>query len=142
MCHSTCTTCLATPTNCTTCTKINLITLIYLFNSTCRAVCPNGTYPDSLNSSNNVCSQCNANCSTCLGPTLNNCTGCQNYTNGTMTTIYYKDLNSNTCGLSCPAGQFVNISLPNRCNYCNINCSICASSANICSACIMGYFLN
>jgi hypothetical protein len=57
-----------------------------------------------------------------------------------VTTIYYKDLNSNTCSPTCPNGQYIDNVLPNICNYCNTICTVC-TSATVCLACVSGYFL-
>jgi len=143
MCDPSCATCQGVSTNCTSCTSANVVILLYFFNSTCVSVCPNNTYPSSLNPLNNTCSNCSQYCSVCFGPSLSNCTVCQNYTSVTpvVTIIYYKDLNSNTCNYTCPNGQYINKSLPNVCNYCNNTCFICTSTANTCLACVSGYFL-
>jgi proprotein convertase subtilisin/kexin type 5 len=68
LCNSRCTTCQGGSTSCTSCTTVNVVTMVYFYNLTCITLCPNGTYPDSINSLNNTCSNCNPYCSVCIGP--------------------------------------------------------------------------
>jgi len=63
-----------------------------------------------------LCLKCDISCLICIG-SKNNCTSCGNNTGGI---IYYKDLYSNTCDITCPNnGQYVDILVPNLCVKCS-----------------------
>jgi proprotein convertase subtilisin/kexin type 5 len=59
------------------------------------------------------------------------------------TQLYYKDLNSNTCGASCPMGQFIDAKTPNFCQFCSSECVYCVDNAKKClnsTSCATTYF--
>ncbi|EAR95046.2 TNFR/NGFR cysteine-rich region family protein (macronuclear) [Tetrahymena thermophila SB210] len=106
----------------------------YYFDSTatkCVKTCPDGTYP---NSSNNICSSCNSNCTTCSGPASNSCLSCS----GTL----YLDSTANTCVSTCPNGYYAN-SQGNICSNCNSSCTTCSGPAdNNCLSCSGKLYFN
>jgi proprotein convertase subtilisin/kexin type 5 len=56
---------------------------------------------------------------------------------------YYKHLGANTCGQTCPNGQFISVSIPNICQLCSPECIYCVDNAKKClnkSSCATGYF--
>lgn len=55
--------------------------------------------------------------------------------------MYYKDLNSNTCNLDCPNGQFIDSLTPNLCVACNFRCLRCATTSTNCFECAPSYYL-
>ncbi len=83
--------------------------------------CPNGYY-NSLETVNllgkgNLCLACDTGCLKCIGSSIE-CTSCGNIT--ATNTIYYKDLKSNTCDITCPDnGQYLDIFVPNFCVKCS-----------------------
>lgn len=90
-CDSTCATCNGiSASNCVTCASG-----YYLSSSTCRLVCPGGTYP---NSTTQQCQSCDGSCTYCFGSTINNCSQC----------ITGMVLYNFTCQGSCPNGLTVN----------------------------------
>ncbi len=80
--------------------------------------CPNGYYGSLIYIDNddntNRCKLCTIGCLICIGASTN-CTNCGNVTN----VIYYKDLNTNTCNIVCPAGQYIDALVPNSCVRCS-----------------------
>lgn len=141
MCNLNCATCNTTSTFCTSCTYINSINIVYLHNNKCVSYCPVGFWPNSTESLDHQCSVCHSYCHSCTGPTNYECAACRNDTvNGTFE-IYYKDIYSTTCDLTCPNGQFISTLFPNFCIPCNIKCQLCSINATYCTKCSFGYYL-
>ena len=150
-CNPSCLTCNGgLANNCLSCIPGSL-----LYQGSCVASCPNGSYQNSSNSCSNCspecsicaslsscsgctsnyylsgtqCLSCNPSCLTCNGGLANNCLSC---TAGGF-------LYSGTCVTSCMVGTYQSSS--NTCSNCNAGCSACSSST-LCSACISGYYLS
>lgn len=102
--------------NCTSCNENQ-----YLFNRKC--FCNEGFYN---NSANSTCLPCSSACSSCLGPTEQDCTACKVdfYLNG-------------ECLKTCPDGFFPKGA---RCESCG-KCKICKSELD-CISCVEGYKLD
>lgn len=102
--------------NCTSCKENQ-----YLFNRRC--FCNDGFYNDSATS---TCLPCSSACSSCIGPTNNDCTACKVdfYLNG-------------ECLKTCPDGFFPKGA---RCESCG-KCKICQNELD-CRSCIEGYKLD
>lgn len=80
----------------------------------------------------NKCNPCDVGCATCV-TNPNNCFSCQ--------LSYYKDLNTNTCKISCPDGQYIDaINSPNVCVLCNATCATCNNT--VCLTCKNGFYLD
>lgn len=141
LCNMNCATCAGTSTNCLTCTYVNTINIVYLHNSKCIIICPNGFWMNSSVGLDHQCSPCNSFCTVCFGPSSSECTACNNQTIGGASVIYYKDLNSTTCNTTCPDGQFILSSVPNVCTACSVKCLRCSTAAENCFQCSLAYFL-
>ena len=48
--------------------------------------------------------------------------------------VYYKEIGANTCGLTCPAGQFIDAAVANECQPCSSVCVTCSVSAENCTS--------
>jgi proprotein convertase subtilisin/kexin type 5 len=122
-CLPPCITCSGIATNCTSCYSS---TYYLSSNNTCPSICPTGFF---ANTSTNNCDPCNPLCESCTGSLSTQCFGCANYSG----ISYY--LSTTSCLTICPTGFFANTST-NKCNHCNLYCTICTgSTANECSAC-------
>ena len=100
--------------------------------------CPNGKWG---NSTDFVCYACSPGCLTCTSIGLDKCSVCGNV----IADKYYKHLDKNTCGLTCPDGQFISASVSNICQPCSIGCVTCLNSAENCTSATCSqnlYFLN
>lgn len=91
--------------------------------------CAAGYY---LDSATRNCTVCNSTCLTCAGAGPNNCTSC-------ATGLFLLSLNS-SCVQTCPEGYRANTDT-GTCEECAIaNCSSCDASADVCTACMAGFF--
>lgn len=132
-CDVSCYTCTISATNCGNCN----VGYAKQADGSCLAVCAAGLYNNGVS-----CVSCDVACATCYGPYKTTCYTCKN--NGTVN--FYKSTTANTCGLSCPAGQYAD--LPTfSCLKCHYRCAACVGSATNCSSCttvagINHYLLN
>ena len=100
--------------------------------------CPNGKWG---NSTDYVCYVCTGGCLTCTDTGLDKCTVCGNVGNDT----YYKHRDKNTCGTSCPGGQFISADVANICQACSPVCVTCELIAENCTSATCAhnlFFLN
>lgn len=87
----------------------------------CLDKCPPGYFADPAKG---VCQNCSSSCSTCYGPTRENCLTCS------KGTFYYSD----GCVDNCPKGYFANGKLL-ECLPCSSNCQSCLNSPKFCTSC-------
>lgn len=125
LCDNGCASCSITSDNCDKCNTFNSIpyyrdALIL----TCSPVCLIGQFIN--NQLQNQCSLCDLGCAVCLGIS-SNCSSCING--------YYLNYNSLTCTINCPAGQFIDNTLINKCSLCDVGCAICEVKSSNCSQC-------
>ena len=102
-----------------TCTSCNA--KLYLHNSTCVSICPDGYY-----ASNNQCVACVGQCATCSSATL--CLSCKS-----ASWLY-----NTTCPSQCPSGYFSAIGAFNerKCLQCDTTkCLTCVTNATTCLSC-------
>ncbi|XP_042898986.1 furin-like protease 2 isoform X2 [Parasteatoda tepidariorum] len=93
----------------------------------CRRKCPDGQY-GSLKDF--TCYMCDKSCSSCYGPSYNNCLSCSRHF-----------LLKGTCVQSCPDGYFSEGVIPmNYCYPCLSSCSSC-QSLDTCDSCKNGFVL-
>ena len=81
------------------------------------------------------CQSCNDVMSTVVDPIT--------LVNSTVVTKYYKFIGVDTCGTSCPTGQFINSTVSFLCQPCSSECKTCQNTAKTCidaSSCNSGYF--
>ncbi len=100
----------------------------------------------------NTCVQCTPGCDNCTGAGLDKCQTCKtaetvtvNPDSSTTTTytLYYKHIGDDTCGETCPVGQFIHINISNFCQSCSIECKECQDNSKHCidaASCNAGYF--
>ena len=136
LCDSNCKTCVATPTTCLSCGFSSIGASLFLYQSGCLLVCPNGYFP---NATTFICDPCHEGCALCTGPSQQECSKCRT---SVGLTPYYKWLNATNCTTTCPTGQFVSGTVPNSCSGCDPGCSACAVLSTNCSvdSCNSGYF--
>ncbi|GIY43276.1 furin-like protease 2 [Caerostris darwini] len=91
----------------------------------CTYTCPLGHYGDVTDF---ACHMCDKSCSSCYGPSYNNCLSCSKHY-----------LSKNMCVKSCPDG-FSPDAERNQCFPCLPTCSECESN-KVCSACKAEFFL-
>ena len=100
-----------------------------------------------------MCVQCTQGCNNCTGTGLNNCQSCKDVittvvdpdtqVSSTVVTKYYKHIGVDTCGISCPVGQFIDSAISFFCQPCSPECKACQNTAKTCldaSSCNAGYF--
>ncbi|GFX25147.1 furin-like protease 2 [Trichonephila clavipes] len=93
--------------------------------SECTYKCPIGQYGDL---SDYTCHMCDKSCSSCYGPSYNNCLSCSRHF-----------LSNNMCVKTCPSGFFPD-SEKHQCFPCLPVCSECEVN-EVCTACQSGLFL-
>jgi len=120
-----CLTCVDSASNCLTCGMSAFGANLYFHSNQCLLTCPNAFWP---NTTAHNCDSCQPACLVCFGSLLTQCTQC-----GNTTDIYYKDLDSTTCGLICPDGQYNSSSIPNLCQRCSSTCITCSVTAENCT---------
>ncbi len=64
--------------------------------------------------------------------TCTNFTTCQS-----CAASYYKHLDSDTCTLGCPVGQYIDINVADKCVACSPECAQCIDVSNKCTYCTM-----
>ena len=101
---------------------------------------------DTTRTNDHRCTICNSACSACIGPSTAQCQSCNSVTildinNVTVTKMYYKDLDSDTCADKCPEGQFISTIIQNECVRCNASCVKCSESKLNCTKCALDYYL-
>ncbi|XP_055929177.1 furin-like isoform X1 [Argiope bruennichi] len=94
--------------------------------SECTYKCPLGQYGEVRDY---TCHMCDKSCSSCYGPSYNNCLSCPKHF-----------LSNSTCVKSCPDGFFHDTE-KRQCYPCLPVCSEC-ESRDVCSACKHGFFLH
>ena len=130
-------TCQTTASNCLSCGFSQYGFDLYLYGAKCLLTCPTGYW---ANITGHTCDTCTPGCSACTNAGLSHCSICTNTTD-----IYYKDLDSTTCNLTCPDGQYNSSSIPNLCQRCSSTCITCSVTAENCTnlnCSINYYFLN
>ncbi len=135
LCDSNCQTCVQTAKKCTSCNITEFGKRVFLENTVCVEDCTPGFYEEV---DNNICMPCKSGCLTCIESELTNCLTCTN-----ATSIYYKHLGANTCGLTCPNGQFISAAIPNICQMCSPECTLCIDNAKKClnlTSCTSNFF--
>ena len=119
-CDSTCVTCSGVSS--LECLSCNISTGFYLILGSCISQCQAGYYIDNITSN---CSSCDNSCTTCMGPTNNNCLSCGNST-------YLHNL---TCVNACPLGTYAN-QITGVCITCDVSCKTCSKGTeNDCLSC-------
>jgi proprotein convertase subtilisin/kexin type 5 len=135
LCDSTCRTCEVTAGNCTSCQSDLYLNINdddpALGSCVARIDCKDGTYGDELT---NLCIACSLSCSTCYGPSSQECYTCNN-------DFYFYDT---SCLESCPSGFWAK-SGTNTCEDCLLGggvstCKTC-SDETTCTSCDVGRFL-
>ena len=139
-CEAPCDTCIGI-NQCLTCTisffKTSSLNPPTYLDCVPAAACPEKTYPDSIEK---ICKVCHSSCSSCSGPTANDCLGCD-YQAG-----YWKKSSGKTVGpcekLACLDGMYIQIDYINKqayCEKCYETCSKCDTSGpGGCLQCIKG----
>lgn len=102
------------PSKCPKATFMNLET------SECVKDCPDGTFG---NVETIECTKCSAQCSTCYGPSFDNCITCN------IGQYYYAD----RCLNKCPDGYYADQT--GECLPCSSNCKTCTKSRDKCTSC-------
>lgn len=129
-CHFTCKTCNGNlESNCISCKPG-----YYLQpnENKCLTSCPASFFK---NTTSNTCTPCNPACTSCFGPTANECYSCNSG--------YFLQQSSKSCLNSCISspGTWAN-SQTNTCSPCDVACATCGSSSRTdCSSCNINYFL-
>jgi proprotein convertase subtilisin/kexin type 5 len=122
MCSLSCLTCSGSASNCLTCGLSVGGLDLFLSGSQCLAVCAQGYYGEVAD---HTCKVCTAGCAACTGVGLTVCSQCTNVSS----TVFYKQIGTTICGTTCPAGQFIDASIPNFCQKCSSTCITCATTA-------------
>lgn len=127
LCDMNCKTCEVNSTNCLSCGFSSLGYVVYLNANICVQQCPDGFYEDT---SSKQCKPCNDGCTLCSGPLLTECSACKNIS----LTVYYKYYGFNICDTLCPLGQYINLTVPNKCSPCSPQCVACEGISTNCTA--------
>ena len=128
-------TCVSSSTQCTSCGFSIGAQDLFLYSSKCLLNCPDGYWG---NITDHTCYTCSPGCAICTNIGLTYCSVCNNVSG----TPYYKYINSNTCGTTCPDGSFISASQPNKCMACSKQCITCSVVADNCTNtnCSLNYF--
>ena len=111
-------------TTCLSCHPASLaLGFVNLYNSTCIATCPAGTYAN-----NSVCLPCVTQCATCSNST--HCLTCN-----TASSSLYPYFYNSFCFNNCPQNFYVSTLF--ICTICDTNCQTCVTSAITCTSCVV-----
>lgn len=138
LCQVSCVTCVNSSSTCLSCGFSEFGYNLYLANNSCVASCPVGYWG---NATLFTCDKCSPGCTACTS--LSDCSVCGNVTiNSTAADVYYKDIYSSVCNLTCPDGQFISSTKQNVCVLCSSQCVTCFGIASNCtsSTCLANYF--
>jgi proprotein convertase subtilisin/kexin type 5 len=103
-CNSACLLCSINSTNCFKC-AFNFY--LYVPQNSCLSNCPINNYNNPIITVNYYyCTQCTKGCYACTGPSLFNCSSCQNETVNLTTISYFKDTTGSYCVLTCSTGYY------------------------------------
>lgn len=114
-CPSNCLAC-TSASNCTQCFALDPL-YYYLYKGSCLLNCPNGTYMDYIDGTSKGCLLCSPECSSCYGPTKDQCLTCLKG--------YVMDLTS--CNKNCTPGKYSDNT--SHCDSCDTICQTCFGPA-------------
>ena len=121
-CHSWCSVCNVTATNCTECKNLTGISSFYNAPDEYSCICNSGYYVNE----DNECTECHMMCSKCYGGTQHQCTECA--------TDFGITFDFHSC--YCMEGYYYTGNSSSKCESCHSFCKTCSGSSTNCSSCI------
>ena len=105
-----------------------------LSNNTCYNTCLFGF---GYTTDPGVCVYCSKYCATCYN-LADNCSKCYSTSTNASFLQYSNTTSYDQCVVTC-VGAFFGNTTTRVCDPCNLNCTSCVKTANICTACVIGY---